>query len=41
MGRSTMIKLTKIMEDDDISVATKAKLFYSLVFSVVTHGSES
>ena len=34
MGRSTMIKLTKIMKDDDISVATKAKLFlFPCVFS--------
>ena len=41
MGRGTMIKLAKIMKDKDISVATKTKLVYSLVFPVVTYGSES
>ena len=41
IGRSTMTKLAKIMKDEDISVATKTKLVYSLVFPVVTYGSES
>ena len=41
MGRSTVTTLTKIMKDKDISVATKAKLVYSLVLPVVTYGSES
>ena len=36
MGRSTMTKLAKIMKDEDISVATKTKLVYSLVLPVVT-----
>ena len=39
MGRSTMTKLAKIIKDDDISVATKTKLVYFLVFPVVTCGS--
>ena len=41
MGCSTLIKLAKIMKDDDISVATKTKLVYFLLFLVVTDGSES
>ena len=41
MGRSTMTKLAKIMKDEDISIATKTKLVYSLVLPVVTYGSES
>ena len=41
MGCSTMIKLTKIMKNKDISVATKTELVYSLVFPVVAYGSES
>ena len=41
MGRSTTTNLSKIMKDKDISVATKTKLVYSLVFPVVTYGSES
>ena len=41
MGRSTMTKLAKIMQDKDISVSTKTKLVYSLVFPVITYGSES
>ena len=41
MGSSTMTKLAKIMKDEDISVATKTKLVYFLVFPVVTYGSES
>ena len=41
MGRSTTTKPAKITKDDDISVATKTKLVYFLVFSVVTYGSES
>ena len=41
MGRSTMTKLAKIMKDEDISVATKTKLVYFLVFLVVTYDSES
>ena len=41
MGRSTMTKLAKIMKDKDISMATKTKLVYFLVFPVVTYGSES
>ena len=40
MGRNTMTKLEKIMKDEDISVATKTKLVYFLVFPVVTYGSE-
>ena len=40
-GRSTMNKLAMIMKDDDIPVATKTTLVYSLVFRVVTYGSES
>ena len=41
MGRSTMTKLAIIMKDKDISVATKTKLVYFLMFPVVTYGSES
>ena len=41
MGHSTMTKLAKIMNDDDMSVATKTKLVYFLVVPVVTRGSES
>ena len=41
MGRSTMIKLAKIMKDEDISVAKKTKLVYSLVFPIVRYDSES
>ena len=41
MGRSTMTKLVKIMKDEDISVVTKTKLVYFLVFLVVTYDSES
>ena len=41
MGRSTMTKLAKIIKDDNISVATKTKLVYFLVFPVVTYGSKS
>ena len=41
MGCSTMIKLAKTMKNYNISVATKTKLVYSLVFPLVTHGSES
>ena len=41
MGRSTMTKQTKIMKDEDISVATKVKLVYFLVFLVMTYDSES
>ena len=40
-GRSTMTKLAKIMKDEAISVATKTKLVYFLVFPVVTCSSES
>ena len=36
-----MTKLEKIMKNEDISVATKTKLVYFLVFPVVTYGSES
>ena len=35
MGRRTMTKLAKIIKDEDISVAKKTKLVYSLVFPVV------
>ena len=41
MGRSTMTKLARIMKDDDISVATKTKVVYFLVFPVVTYGRKS
>ena len=41
MGRSTMAKLAKIMKDKDISVATKTKLVYFLVVSIVICGNKS
>ena len=41
MGGSTMTKLAKIMKDDNISLATKTKLVYFVVFPVVTYDSES
>ena len=41
VGRSTMTKLAKIMKYDDIAVATKTKLVYVLVFTVVTYGNKS
>ena len=41
MGCSAMIKLAKTMKDENISVARKTKLVYSLLFPVVAYSSES
>ena len=41
MGCSTMTKLAQIMKDEDISVATKTRLVYFLVFLIVKYDSES
>ena len=41
IGRNAMTKLAKIIKDENISVATKTKLVYFLVFPVVTLGSKS
>ena len=41
MSRSNMIKLEKIMKDEDIFVAKKTKLIYSLVLPGMTYSSES
>ena len=41
MGRSAMAKLGYIMKDKNISHKTKVKLTETLVFPIVTYGSES
>jgi hypothetical protein len=36
-----MIKLTKIMKDRDVTVTTKYKIVETMIFPIVTYGSES
>jgi hypothetical protein len=41
MGRVAIAKLDKILKDSDITKGTKIKIVETLVFPVVTYGSES
>ena len=41
MGRASMSKLEKVMKDRDVSQGVKTKLVQTLIFPVVTYGSES
>jgi hypothetical protein len=36
-----MIKLEKIMKDWDVTVTTKSKIVETMIFPIVTYGSES
>jgi hypothetical protein len=36
-----MIKLEKIMKDRDVTVTTKSKIVETMIFPIVTYGSES
>ena len=36
-----MIKLEKIMKDRDVTATTKAKIVETMIFPIVTYGSES
>jgi hypothetical protein len=40
-GRLTMIKLEKIMKDRDVMATTKSKIVETMIFPIVTYGSES
>ena len=40
-GRLAIIKLDKIMKDRDVTVATKVKIAETMIFPIVTYGSES
>ena len=40
-GRLAMIKLEKIMKDRDVTATTKAKIVETMIFPIVTYGSES
>lgn len=40
-GRLAMTKLEKIMKDQDVTVATKVKIAETMIFPIVTYGSES
>jgi hypothetical protein len=40
-GRLAMIKLEKIMKDRDVTVTTKSKIVETMIFPIVTYGSES
>ena len=40
-GRLAMIKLEKIMKDRDVTATTKFKIVETMVFPIVTYGSES
>jgi hypothetical protein len=41
MGRMAMIKPEKLMKDRDVMVATKIKIAETIIFPIVTYGSES
>lgn len=41
IGKSTMKSMDKIFKSKDISLPTKIRLVHSLIFSIVTYGSES
>jgi hypothetical protein len=41
MGRLAMIKQEKLMKDRDVIVATKIKIAETIIFPIVTYGSES
>jgi hypothetical protein len=36
-----MIKLEKIMKDRDVTATTKSKIVETIIFPIVTYGSES
>ena len=40
-GRLAMIKLEKIMKDRDLTATTKTKIVETMIFPIVTSGSES
>jgi hypothetical protein len=40
-GRLAMIKLEKIMKDREVTVTTKSKIVETMIFPIVTYGSES
>jgi hypothetical protein len=40
-GRLAMIKLEKIMKDRDMMATTKSKIVETMIFPIVTYGSES
>jgi hypothetical protein len=40
-GRLAMIKLEKIMKDWDVTATTKSKIVETIIFPIVTYGSES
>jgi hypothetical protein len=40
-GRLVMIKLEKIMKDRDVMATTKSKIVKTMIFPIVTYGSES
>jgi hypothetical protein len=40
-GRLAMIKLEKIMKDRDVTAITKSKIVETMIFPIVTYGSES
>jgi hypothetical protein len=40
-GRLVMVKLEKIMKDRDVTATTKSKLAETMIFPIVTYGSES
>jgi hypothetical protein len=41
VGRLAMIKLGKLMKDRDVLVATKIKIAETIIFPIVSYGSES
>jgi hypothetical protein len=41
MGRLAKTKLEKIMKDWNVMVATKIKITETIIFPIVTYGSES
>jgi hypothetical protein len=40
-GRLAMMKLEKIMKDRDVTVTTKSKIVETMIYPIVTYGSES
>ena len=40
IARSAMVSLTKIWKDKSITITTKKRLLYTLVFSIASYGSE-
>jgi hypothetical protein len=40
-GRLAMIKLQKIMKDRGVTATTKSKIVETMIFPIVTYGSES